>query len=667
VQAHLQALIAYLSGHASLALAMVFAASLLESVAVIGIFIPGSTLVFAGGVLIGLGILSPGWTAGAAISGAILGDGFSFWLGRRYHEGIRTMSLFKRYATLFKRGEDYFATRGASSIFIARFLGPVRAIVPVVAGMSDMSPVRFYTVNGVSALAWAAAHLVPGTLFGASLQLAGAISSRLAILLLLLVVGGWLLWKAVQLAYSQLAPAFARARDRVVLWARSGSHLQHRVTLALFDPERAESPALLAAAVMLVAGTWLFLGVLEDVLSGDPLVRFDHAAFTSLQSLRTPWVDGLMVAITEVGSVRVAVPVIGAVALLLAIKRCWRTLAYWFAAVVFAQALVWVLKLSVARTRPSAIYAGIEQYSFPSGHATSAIVLYGFLAFLLLQGRSARWKVAGSAIAVGLILLIAFSRLYLGAHWFSDVLAGLSVGLAWVSLLAIAYTHHVRETRLRTSSLAVTSLGVLLLASAIQIGTQHAMDVVRYRAQPAAVPTLLDNWFDTGWRTLPAYRTEVDGDAEDPVVLQWVATSTELMGALAGAGWTIPPPWTFKDCLLWLLPHPPIEKLPVLPKLNHDNAQAITLSKLVDAQSRLVVRFWLSGREGLAPSTDHPKEIWLGTVTLERLIHPAAAFTIARSDPDFVSALHALEKDLESRSLANAWRARDSAPVLLVW
>ena len=667
MESQLHALIAYLSGHASLGLAMVFAASLLESVAVIGIFIPGSTVVFAGGVLIGLGILSPGWTAAAAIAGAILGDGFSFWLGRRYHDGIRTMPLFRRYATLFNRGEVYFATRGASSIFIGRFLGPVRAIVPVVAGMSDLSPMRFYTVNVVSALAWAAAHLAPGALFGASLQLAGAISSRLAILLLLVVVGGWLLWQAVRVAHGQLAPVIVRARDRVVLWARSKPHLQHRVTLALFNPERAESPALLAAAVLLVAGAWLFLGVLEDVLTGDPLVRFDHAAFTSLQSLRTPWVDGLMVAITEVGSVRVAVPVIGAVALLLAIKRCWRTLAYWFAAVGFAQALVWVLKLSVARTRPSAIYAGIEQYSFPSGHATSAIVLYGFLAFLLLQGRSARWKVAGSAFAAGLILLIAFSRLYLGAHWFSDVLAGLSVGLAWVSLLAIAYTHHVHETRLRTSSLAITSLGVLLLASAIQIGTQHATDVVRYLPQPAPVPTLLDNWLNTGWRTLPAYRTELDGDVEDPLVLQWVATNTDLIKALAGAGWTVPPRWTLKDSLLWLLPHPPIEKLPVLPKLNRDAPPALTLSKVVDAQSRLVVRLWLSGREGLAPSSGQPKKIWLGTVTLERLIHPATAFTIARTDPDTVSALRALEKDVASRSLARAWRARGSQQVLLVW
>ena len=212
-----------------------------------------------------------------------------------------------------------------------------------------------------------------------------------------------------------------------------------------------------------------------------------------------------------------------------------------------------------------------------------------------------------------------------------------------------------------------TSLSALLLASAIQISTQHATDFMRYRPQPPSMPSLLDNWLDTGWRTLPAYRTELDGDVEDPLVLQWVATDTDLINALEGAGWNIPAPWTLKDALLWLLPHPPIEKLPVLPQLNRDSPQAITLSKVVNTQSRLVVRLWLSGREGLAPSSEQPKKIWQGTVTLETLIHPATAFTTIRTDPDIVSALHALEKDLASRSLAVAWRARGSQQVLLVW
>lgn len=581
MEPHLHAMLGTLSVHAQLGLVVVFAAALLESVAVIGIFFPGSTL--------------------------------------------------------------------------------------VVAGMSDMSPARFCSVNVLSATAWAGAHLVPGALFGASIQLAGAVSARLLVLLLLLVGSGWLIWRAVRLAHGRLVPILVRARDRFVEWARSGSHLQHRVTLALFDPERSESPALLVAAVVLVASAWLFLGVLEDVLSRESLVQFDQAVFRALQSLRTAWVDGLMVAITEVGSVRVAVPVIGAVGLLLVVKRCWRTLAYWFAAVGFAQVLVWVLKVAVGRTRPSPVYTGIEQYSFPSGHATSAIVLYGFLAFLLARGRGAVFKVVVSAVVAGLILMIAFSRLYLGAHWFSDVLAGLSAGLAWVALLAIAYTHHVRAHNLRTPALALTSLGVLLLASAIQIGTHHAIDVARYRAPPSATPTLVDHWAEMGWRSLPAFRTDLGGDSEEPMALQWAGLKADLLSVLGKASWQPPPPWSPRAVLLWLLPHPPIEQLPVLSKLNRDEPQALVLTRVADPQSRLVLRLWRTDHEVLPPSAEHPRPLWLGTVTLERLRHPAGLFTITQTDPNVAAALGKIVQDLADPSLAVVRRDRLEGSVLLAW
>ena len=81
MEAHLQALIGYFSGHPSLAVGAVFAAARLEALAVIGSVIPGSSIVFVGGILVGLKALDPWWTAAAAVGGAILGDGVSYWLG----------------------------------------------------------------------------------------------------------------------------------------------------------------------------------------------------------------------------------------------------------------------------------------------------------------------------------------------------------------------------------------------------------------------------------------------------------------------------------------------------------------------------------------------------------------------------------------------------------
>jgi membrane protein DedA with SNARE-associated domain/membrane-associated phospholipid phosphatase len=667
VESHLHALISYLSAHPHLGLGAIFAASLLEAVAVIGTFIPGSSVVFVGGVLVGLKVLDPAWTTAAAVIGAILGDGVSYWLGRRYHDRIRTLGPFRRNPALFDRGQAYFAQNGGWSVFVGRFLGPLRAIVPVVAGMSDMPPTRFYIVNVLSALAWVVAHLAPGVLFGASLQLAGAISSRLVVLLILVVGAGWLLSRLVRLIHGRLQPVLVHGRDRIVMWARTGSSPAQRVVLALFDPQRPESAALLAAAVVLVASAWLFFGILEDVLSNDPLVQVDRTVFAVLQSVRSGWADSLMVAATEVGSAAVALPVIVAVALLLAARRCWRTLAYWLAAMGFAQVLVWVLKLSIGRARPSAIYSGIEQFSFPSGHAASSIVLYGFLAFLLGRGQSARIKVGLSAAAASVIGLIAFSRIYLGAHWFSDVLASLSFGLAWVALLGIAYAHHAHDERLPARWLAAVSLGTMTLAAGVYVGMRHEADVARYAHRPEHLWVLLANWSTLGWRTLPAARSDVGGDVEEPLALQWAATEQEISAVLVAAGWRVPSPWALNTALLWLLAHPPIQQLPVLPKFHQGEVQSIALTKAVDSRQRLVVRLWPSGHVVDPTATGSPKPLWLGAVTIEWLQHPAGVFTIAATDPDFRSPLRLLERELVDQAVAVEHRDRQGFPALLAW
>src|SRR2546427_4749088 len=216
MESHLQALVGYFSAHTNIALGAVFAASLLEALAVIGTVIPGSSIVFVGGVLIGLGALNPWWTTAIAVIGAIMGDGISYWLGRHFHERIRTLWPMKKYPGLFERGQLYFETNGGKSVFLGRFLGPVRAIVPVVAGMAGMPATQFYVMNVLSALAWAIAHILPGMLFGASLQLAGAVSSRLVIVLLIIAAGFLGISKFIQITYFQGLPRGEVFRDSPV-------------------------------------------------------------------------------------------------------------------------------------------------------------------------------------------------------------------------------------------------------------------------------------------------------------------------------------------------------------------------------------------------------------------------------------------------------------------
>lgn len=659
-----QPLIDFLTQHPAVAIAVVFFASLLESVAVIGTIVPGSSVVFAAGVLIGLQALDPWWVAAAAVFGATLGDGVSYWLGRHYHERLCTWWPLSAHPGLLARGKSYFAQHRGKSVFLGRFLGPVRAIVPVVAGMSDMPVRRFAVVNVLSAIAWSAAHLLPGALFGASLQLAGAVSSRLLILVTGVVAVAWLCVAVLRQVFRSVLPVIARQRDRLVAWARSGTGMLPRITLSLLDPARPESFGLLVAAAVLLGGAWMFLGIAEDVVSGDPLVQFDHVVFTALQKLRTGLVDQVMIAATELGSATVAVAVIAAVSVVLAWKRCWRTLAYWLAAVGFAQALVWILKMTLERARPIAMYDGAERFSFPSGHAASSIVLYGFLAFLLAHGQRAKVRGAIMLLAALLVGLIAFSRLYLGAHWLSDVLASLSLGTAWVALLSIAYMQHVRTERLPARALSFTALGTLILAGTVVIATHLTADVSRYAPRQPVSPDLLTDWRVDGWQRLPARRTEVDGDHEEPLSVQWAAEQDQIVGVLEAAGWHSPPRWTLRTGLLWLVPSTAVGQLPVLAKLHQGASPAMSFQQELDPSHRLVLRLWPTSHQVRA-ANDLPVALWVGMVTRERLEHPAGMATLAMTDQDFSMPMAQLAQSLQSQGVQFDLRRRESMDVLL--
>lgn len=150
----------------------------------VGTVVPGSTLIIGICALATGAHLNPWPLLGAAIVGAIFGDGLSFWLGRRYHQEILLRWPLNRYPQFVRRSETFIKTYGGPGVFLARFIAVLRAFVPLVAGILGMSSRRFYAVNILSALAWAPAHVFPGVLLGMALSVAGLSPGRRAILLI---------------------------------------------------------------------------------------------------------------------------------------------------------------------------------------------------------------------------------------------------------------------------------------------------------------------------------------------------------------------------------------------------------------------------------------------------------------------------------------------------
>jgi|AZIK01.1.fsa_nt_gi undecaprenyl-diphosphatase len=169
-------------------LLLLFLTAFTESLAVVGLLVPGIA------ILIGLTMLAPElgisswawWLTGTL--GAFLGDGTSFWLGRRAQGRLHRWRFFQKHSDWLEHSHEFFIRYGIWSIAFGRFIGPLRPLVPVVAGASAMPSSSFWMANALSSPAWAAAYLLPIYWLG---ERAAQHFSRTGVVML--VLGGFVL------------------------------------------------------------------------------------------------------------------------------------------------------------------------------------------------------------------------------------------------------------------------------------------------------------------------------------------------------------------------------------------------------------------------------------------------------------------------------------------
>jgi membrane protein DedA with SNARE-associated domain/membrane-associated phospholipid phosphatase len=617
-----------IAAHPALVLSVVFGVACAESLAIVGTLVPAGIVMFAAGAMIGAGALDVWPTLGIAALGAIAGDGISFELGRRHAGDVRIWWADHGQAAAWARGERFVERHGGASIAMARFLAPVRAIVPLVAGAARMPRHTFYPVNAASALAWSPAHIVPGIVFGMSAQLAAAVSERLAAMLLLLAALLWLIVRLVRVGMRDGVPV-ARAAVRRAAGRLARRHPRLVAGMSgIVDPDHPESPTLMVLGLLFVAGVWLFAGILQDIVAHDPLLDADVAIDNFLRALHTVPVDYLMTAVADLGGWSAGLVVAAAVLLWLAARQCWRTAGYWLLAVCIAAAVSPVLEPS-DYARPLAWQAGMPHFPSPSGNATLNLILYGSLGWMLMRRWRSRWRVAALAAIAGWIVLIGFARLYLGENWLADVLAGWALGLAGFAALAGMHTlWNVRED-VRPAVLACVVTGTLAVygAWANVGGVDSGLD----RTGPAARSTALTirQWAEGGWRALPATRIDLSGDREEALPLQWADPPDTVALRLAATGWRRAPAWSVQSALLWLTPRASVGALPVLPRLSNGQDAALTFVRVDPARpsNRSVLRLWRSDYD-VATGGAARVPVWYGALYPETFRRPWRLVTV---------------------------------------
>lgn len=270
---NLQPFLTWIAEHPYLAGLAIFFIALSESLLIVGVLVPGAAMMVGIGTLIGTGAIDF-WAAFAwSVLGAVVGDGISFWIGYYYRDRVGNFWFLSKRPWMLDKGKEFFQKHGGKSIVLGRFVGPIRAVIPAVAGMMHMRPATFFFVNVLSAIAWAPAYLLPGIIVGASVSAASQVTTRLAIMLVVLLVVGWILYVAVV----RIAKLLDTLSDRVIYRTLFRNHhlaaSDHAITSRV---RRAKIYGTLIAVAMGGFGVYKAANILSGYETTDT-DRLEHA------------------------------------------------------------------------------------------------------------------------------------------------------------------------------------------------------------------------------------------------------------------------------------------------------------------------------------------------------------------------------------------------------
>ncbi len=605
-----QAFLLWTEAHPGFALLILYLAAALDAVFLIGVFVPAGLVLFAIGALVALDVLSFWPAVLIAAAGGLSGDLFSFALGRRYRQRLFEHAWLQRRAAVVARAQGFFAQHGGKGVMAARFLGPLRAILPAVAGASPMPLWLFLLADGVAALVWACAYILPGVVFGASIGLAAQVAGRLALLLVLFAVLVWGVFALTRLVLQAMSTRAEHWIGRMLDWSRRHRRLGS-FGAALADPTQPETPVL--ALIALVLGG---LGALALYLIAAPALHAypwptDAAIFQSLRDLHTPYGVAIASALLHLGEWPVYLPVAAVMLATLILQRKPRAAAHWLAALAFGGVLSLALDQVPTVDAPYAYFGLPPPPGFSARDLVLTTVIYGLIPVLLSTRQPASLRTWFYGVAISLLALITASRLYLGAQWFSHAAIFVVIGLLWTALLGLGFRRH----RAMPVALPVTLVPVLItlvLAASLQ-GSLGGRSLLPASAMAAARSGFTwSEWQQGAYTQFATQRHDVAGRPKQPLNLQWAGSLDTIAHQLQQEGWETPPTVASAQTLRWLSDTARLETLPVLPQVHNGERQALVLRRRIDADQQWLLRLWPASAR-----FDDGTPLWLGSLSLQ--------------------------------------------------
>lgn len=549
----------------------------------------------------------------AATLGAILGDAVSYELGRKGNAPVERWSFLKRQ---LEKGKPFFEKHKGKSIFLGRFIGWLRPIVPFLAGLVQMRRPHFYLVNAISAVAWAISYLGLGYIFGAAWKLAFLWATRAGLVLFIIValaiIFAWF-WRwavrnghkaySVVVSINQSIYSALKENPYIQTWAKKHdsalTFIRKRVSIQSFFglPLTLLGLAFITSVIMLS-------GIVEDYLTGDPLALSDPRIANLLYAFRNSKLLHFFYAITLFAEAEI---IIGAVFIFTALFWYYRKRVYiltLWVTIAGSQAVTILGKFVFHRSRPEGVIPAIleDSYSFPSGHATSAMAFYGFLAYFYIRIHPS-WRVKMGALfgALTVISAIDLSRMYLGVHYLSDVLAGNMVGLTTL-LFAISITEWLRWNKKTASATSAVPSEVWVIIIPMLVTAHLTLFSTPWKEAARSIQPIKINNSDVlnlfEKNRLPRYTETLIGTAQEPLNLILIGKEECVLDVFRQAQWEKAEKVSFSSTLKFLkmaIKNDPYSRASITPSFYNSFPHDIGLQKATDTNSvraRHHARLW---------------------------------------------------------------------------
>lgn len=602
----------WLQANPKYALFITFFISFTESLAIIGSIIPGSLTMTAIGILAGSGVMRIDLTLIFAIIGAIAGDGASYGLGYIYRDRLSQMWPFKKYPSLIFYGKDFFLKHGGKSVVIGRFIGPLRSIIPVIAGIMNMPRILFFFANVVSAIGWSALYVMPGYLVGAaSHQLSPEGARRLFILIIVSLLIIWLTSKLMHFTIRSLTHWYTRNLDKIYNFLIKYPYLK------LLFKETNKTKSINGLMVSLVF-SWILSFICTIIISVVVLENswvndINGATAFFLQGIRSPYLDVTFVIINLITSpiplLSIFVVFFGA-ALIAKDLRLSKFLASLAISSIF---VIYIISLLVYVPNTTNVYQLYIDATFPVISLTWATALFSFLTYYIIEFK--RRDIQYYLLRISLFIILSLSgvsSIYLGDNWLSTVLASYFIGLC------LGIMHWVLYQRKPLLKHEINSTVIIALASLCLFTTAefyiHGETILKDHTIELTHHKLTKKlWWHQEKPILPLYSTDRIGNKIGIFNIQYLGDLKALENKLNAIGWNKKISSVFYSLMIRIDGKHSETKLPIMEQLYlNKRPELIMINNNNENGNFYILRLWRSNYK----ITNSKYPLWIGSLIL---------------------------------------------------